>query len=180
MTKMYLGLAAAIFVIVGLLTFSNVKVSNSVQESAPVSGAADAMHAEDVMAQEMAQRSGDVMAQGEGEPAMMQKSDTPGIYEPYAPEKLSAANNGRTVLLFFHAPWCPICAALEKEIKTYPSRIPAGVTLLKVDYDSETALKQKYGVTYQHTIVAVDAQGNMLKKWGDVFTLAELKARLNQ
>ena len=26
-------------------------------------------------------------------------------------------------------------------------------------------LKKKYEVTYQHTFVQVDAQGNMIKKW---------------
>jgi len=36
------------------------------------------------------------------------------------------------------------------------SEIPENVNLLKVDYDNSTDLKEKYGVTMQHTFVLVD------------------------
>ena len=67
-----------------------------------------------------------------------------------------------TKVLFFHASWCPKCRALEKEITAGPN--PAGLTIIKVDYDNSTALRQRYGVTLQTTIVYVDDDGSELSK----------------
>jgi hypothetical protein len=46
---------------------------------------------------------------------------------------------------------------------------------LKTDYDSNNELKKKYGVTYQHTFVQIDSNGNMITKWngGDIDTLKQ-------
>jgi thioredoxin 1 len=96
-----------------------------------------------------------------------------GTYELYAPEKLAFAESG-VVVLHFHADWCPICRTLEEEILANPAGIPSGVHILKVEYDTATALKQKYGVTYQHTFVQVDAEGEQIAKWGDSMTLAQV------
>lgn len=111
-----------------------------------------------------------MMDAGEG---MMEK----GSYEAYAPEKLALAEKGK-IVLYFHADWCPICRGLEAEIQSNASAIPPGVHILKVDYDTATSLKQKYGVTYQHTFVQVNAEGMQLAKWGDATTLAQVLARV--
>lgn len=68
---------------------------------------------------------------------------------------------GRRVVLFFHAPWCPNCRANEKDIKERlaASTFPAGLTVVKVDYDSSTDLKARHGVVQQNTFVPVDATG---------------------
>lgn len=66
---------------------------------------------------------------------------------------------------FFHASWCPICQGINKEIEADMSKIPAGVTLIKTDFDSSTDLRQKYGVTTQYTFVQVDASGNETAQW---------------
>ena len=110
----------------------------------------------------------------ETEGAMMKKS---GTYEEYAASKISLAAK-EDVVLFFHASWCPICRSIEAEINKDPSKIPAGVHILKVNYDQEVALRQKYGVTVQHTFVQVDAQGNSLGKWSDQTTLAGVLGRI--
>lgn len=100
-----------------------------------------------------------------------------GTYEPYDAAKVARADGG-SLVLFFRAPWCPTCRALDANIRANLSAIPAGVTILDVDYDSSTALKQKYGVTYQHTMVQVDAQGNQIAKWTGSPTLSDLLARI--
>jgi thiol-disulfide isomerase/thioredoxin len=114
--------------------------------------------------------SGGVM---EGE-AMMEKS---GSYEAYSAEKLAKANEG-DVVLFFRASWCPTCTALDASIKASAPVIPSGLTILDVDYDNSQSLKQKYGVTYQHTLVQVDASGTLIKKWSGSSDLAALVAEV--
>ncbi|HWO07391.1 MAG TPA: thioredoxin family protein [Candidatus Paceibacterota bacterium] len=99
-----------------------------------------------------------------------------GSYSDYSPEKLALAHEGK-VLLYFHADWCPICRPLDAEFRAKESTL-SGVHILKVDYDTATALKQKYGVTYQHTFVQVDAGGNLIAKWGDATNLAAVLARV--
>jgi thiol-disulfide isomerase/thioredoxin len=59
--------------------------------------------------------------------------------------------------LFFHASWCPKCRALDEELRG--AGAPDGLTVFKVDYDSRTDLRQRYGVTLQTTIVFVDDAG---------------------
>ncbi len=101
-----------------------------------------------------------------------------GSYEAYAPEKLARAETG-DVVLFFHASWCPSCRGLNTDIESHVKEIPEGVTILKTDYDKETELKKKYGITYQHTLVQVDKDGNMIKKWSGSPTLSSLVSQIN-
>lgn len=101
-----------------------------------------------------------------------------GIYEDYAEAKLAKHPNDN-IILFFSASWCPTCKALDKDIEANISSAPANLSIFKVDYDYSLALKQKYGVTYQHTLVKVDAQGNMLKKWNGSPTLSDLVSQAN-
>lgn len=84
-----------------------------------------------------------------------------GTYIDYSENAI--ANASGTKILFFHAPWCPQCKALEASIKAGP--IPPGTTIIKVDYDSSQALRQKYGVTTQTTLVLVDDNGGLVKKY---------------
>lgn len=100
-----------------------------------------------------------------------------GTYEPYAPEKLTKANSG-DVVLFFRASWCPTCKVVDSDIRARLSAIPGTLTILDVDYDNSAALKQKYGVTYQHTFVQVKADGTLIKKWSGSPTLAALVAEV--
>lgn len=93
--------------------------------------------------------------------AMMEKT---GTYATYSANTLAIAQKGRTVL-FFHAGWCPTCRSADSDITAGAATIPAGVTILKTDYDKEIALKKKYGVTTQHTFVEVDANGTLIQKW---------------
>ena len=84
-----------------------------------------------------------------------------GNYLDYSPEAFSDASGTR--LLFFYASWCPQCRSPDEDIKTQGT--PAGVTIFKVDYDTNQSLRQKYGVTLQTTIVKVDQEGKLVKKY---------------
>ena len=128
---------------------------------------------------EVIQKSDDEVMKKE-DTSIMEKSDTMtkvGSYEAYSADKLARAETG-DVVLFFHAPWCPTCRGLNSSIESNLTSIPLGVTILKTDYDTETALKKKYGVTYQHTLVQVDKDGNMIKKWSGGNSLDNLLSQI--
>jgi thioredoxin 1 len=101
-----------------------------------------------------------------------------GQYIDYATYQQDSAKyaDGK-VVLFFHAPWCPDCQRTQKNLDADPASIPAGVTIVKVDFDSETDLRQKYGVTRQHTFVSVGADGAQQKVWSGTDTGASIAAR---
>ena len=67
------------------------------------------------------------------------------------------------VVLFFNASWCPTCQASVRSLDA--DGVPAGLTVVSVDYDRATDLKRQYGVTVQHTYVQVDQDGTELAKW---------------
>ncbi len=100
-----------------------------------------------------------------------------GTYEAYDVSKVAQAETG-DVVLFFHASWCPSCRGLNSSIESNLKLIPEGVTILKTDYDKETELKKKYGVTSQHTLVQVDKDGNLVKKWSGSPSLADLVSEI--
>lgn len=114
------------------------------------------------------------------ETSSIEKSDVimkVGSYEAYSAEKLARAEAG-DVVLFFAASWCPSCRGLNASIESNLKSIPVGVTILKADYDKETELKKKYGVTYQHTLVQVDKDGKLIKKWTGSPSLESLLAQI--
>ena len=78
------------------------------------------------------------------------------------------------VVLFFAADWCPTCQEATANLEADPAAIPAGLAIVRVDYDNSDELKQKYGVTVQHTFVQVDADGNELAKWSGSVTADEI------
>lgn len=94
-----------------------------------------------------------------------QSTTTPGVakgnYVGYTEDGFTSTQGTR--LLFFHASWCPQCRALDESIKA--SELPSGVTIFKVDYDSNQSLRAKYGVTLQTTVVKVDEKGNKIASY---------------
>jgi thiol-disulfide isomerase/thioredoxin len=75
-----------------------------------------------------------------------------------------AANSDKTVVFFF-ASWCPNCILTLTELSEKWSDIEPDVTLVIADYDTETALKSEYGVTYQDTFVLLDKEAKGVKLW---------------
>lgn len=147
------------------------KDSNSEQESMMSDDKMSTEKTGEAMMNDDAKTSDQMM----GSDSMMAKA---GSYKDYSSELVASEQAaGNKVVLFFHAPWCPFCKAADKAFKENLNEIPTGVTILKTDYDSNTELKKKYGVTYQHTFVQIDNQGNTVTKWngGDI---AELKSNL--
>ncbi|PID32284.1 hypothetical protein CR970_01245 [Candidatus Saccharibacteria bacterium] len=71
-----------------------------------------------------------------------------------------------TKVYYFHADWCPVCQKVDKAIvEDGAAKLPDNVVLIKTDYDDNTDLRKKYGITYQYTFVQVDQDGNKVKQW---------------
>ena len=85
-------------------------------------------------------------------------------YFDYSPAAYTAAADKKRVL-YFYATWCPTCGVANQDFTVNAAQIPPDVVIFRTDYDRETTLKTKYGVTYQHTFVQVDKNGNELAKW---------------
>lgn len=125
----------------------------------------------------------EVKTMGEGamqeETATMNEMDAMsggGSYAEYSPQKVAAVSDG-PILLYFHADWCPICRPLDAEFKANTSML-GNLHVFKVNYDTAIELKQKYGVTLQHTFVQIDAKGTMIAKWSDALSLVDVQARV--
>jgi len=95
-------------------------------------------------------------------------------YISYSKNALTSNKN----VIFFAASWCSTCRSLDKAINSELSKIPVDLTIFKADYDKETSLKQKYGVTFQHTLVQVDKEGNIIKKWSGSGDLSDIVSKL--
>lgn len=81
------------------------------------------------------------------------------------PVLANAQQNGLPILFFAATTWCQTCSALEEEILDRQSEIPSNATILKVDYDNDAAMKQKWDVTAQHTLIILDENGQEVKRW---------------
>lgn len=99
----------------------------------------------------------------------------PGTYTSYD-ENVLATTEADRILLFFHATWCPSCRALDQDIVANQANIPENVAIYRVDYDTATELKRKYGVTTQHSVVEIDRSGERI---GDITHPLTLERLLN-
>ncbi|MBH0008979.1 thioredoxin family protein [Salinibacterium sp. SWN1162] len=86
-------------------------------------------------------------------------NDGGGDYVDYSPSVIADAD-GR-VILFFHATWCPQCVSADGDITA--SGVPSGITIVKVDYDTNQDLRAEYGVTQQTTFVEVNSSGTKVQ-----------------
>ena len=89
-------------------------------------------------------------------------------YDQYQAFKDTYADS--KVVLFFNATWCPDCRAINEALTSDPGKIPAGTTVVSVDYDQHADLRQRYGVTMQHTFVQIDSSGEKVRQWTSTST----------
>jgi thioredoxin 1 len=93
----------------------------------------------------------------------------PGSFVPYSDYvNDTGAYEDSEVVLFFNASWCPTCNEAVKSIES--TGVPQGVAIVSVDFDSSQDLKQKYGVTQQHTYVQIDSNGKEVQKFSGNIT----------
>ena len=95
-------------------------------------------------------------------------------YATYAADPGAYADTD--VVLFFHAPWCPFCRSADEQISA--EAVPAGLTIVKTDFDTETDLRREHGVTVQHTFVHLGPDGESLARWSGSTSAADIVAEL--
>jgi thiol-disulfide isomerase/thioredoxin len=93
-------------------------------------------------------------------------------------DQLLADSSGSKRVLFFHAPWCSVCNFYEGQIEE--QGVPSDVTILKIDYDSQDELKEKYSVTTQSTFVLLDESGEIVKSWPFARGLSDIQDLYSQ
>jgi len=109
-------------------------------------------------------------------------SDTPkaivegGVYLPYTSTAVVQAKGD--IVLFFYANWCPTCIKVNKNIEENLKKIPKNLTILRVNFDDATELRETYGVTEQHTFIQVDNTGKLIKKWRWESLLSDITAQV--
>jgi len=106
-----------------------------------------------------------------------QPATVPGAFISYADYQADSSKYAAgDVVLFFNATWCPTCQEAKGNLES--TSIPEGLTVVSVDYDDNTDLKQEYGVTTQHTFVQIAPDGKELTKFTGSTTVDEIDSQL--
>ena len=88
--------------------------------------------------------------------------------KPYSAQALAAAQEaGQPVALHFRADWCPTCRAQDKVLESLKAEKGLDLTLLAADYDTEKALKRRFKVNTQSTLIVLKGQKEAARLVGD-------------
>ena len=98
-----------------------------------------------------------------------------GNYRDYDPLILPMSGD---IVLFFHADWCVTCREAEKNFLT--SWVPEWLTILKVDFDTDTKLRKKYMVLSQTSFVLIQPDGTLVKRWLWWRTIQDILAKIQE
>jgi thioredoxin len=75
-------------------------------------------------------------------------------FKPFTREAFKSAQaEGKTTLLFFHAPWCPVCKAQEPKVTAQLNGDHKDIVAFKIDYDSNVPLRKELHVEKQSTLI---------------------------
>ncbi len=94
----------------------------------------------------------------------------PSGYVEYSKDALDQTATRRRVL-YFYASWCPTCRIADPDLSANSGKFPEDLTVLRVNYNDpdtnqeEKDLAKKYAITYQHTFVQIDGEGQEVTKW---------------
>jgi thioredoxin len=91
-----------------------------------------------------------------------------GEVQPYGETAFKAATSaGKTVLLDFHADWCPVCRKQGPLLESLAQEDKLkNVVVLKVDYDDERALEKQLKILSQSTLVVFKGEKEVARATG--------------
>ncbi len=88
--------------------------------------------------------------------------------KPYTAPALAAAQKAdQAVAVHFHADWCPTCRAQSKVLESLKAEPGLDLTVLVADYDMEKALKRRFKVNAQSTLVVLRGRNERARLVGD-------------
>ena len=88
--------------------------------------------------------------------------------KPYTGAALADAQKaGKPVALHFHADWCPTCKAQAKSLALLKAEPGLDMLLLVANYDTEKALKTRFKVRSQSTLVVLHGDQERARLVGD-------------
>lgn len=88
--------------------------------------------------------------------------------KPYTADALAAAEKaGQPVAVLFHADWCPTCRAQDKVLQSLKTEKELDLTVLVANYDTEKALKRRFRINSQSTIVVLKGTKETARLIGD-------------
>ena len=106
-----------------------------------------------------------------------QSQQVPAGYVSYADYSGNEAKySDADVVLFFNASWCSTCVEADKQLSG--AQFPDDLVVVSVDYDSNQDLRQKYGVTTQHTFVQINPDGSEVTKFTGSKTVDDISGQL--
>lgn len=98
--------------------------------------------------------------------------------KPYSAAALAAAQKAdQPIAVHFHADWCPTCRAQTKVLESLKAEPGLDLTVLVANYDTEKALKQRFKVNAQSTLVVLHGQKERARLVGDT-GVASIRAAL--
>jgi thiol-disulfide isomerase/thioredoxin len=90
----------------------------------------------------------------------------PFTFTTYTPETLDTwKNSNQKFALYFTAPWCPTCRALESKMNERIEEFPDNTTIINVDFDTNHPLRVEYGITIQTSFVFYNTDGTTQKEY---------------
>lgn len=88
--------------------------------------------------------------------------------KPYSAQALAAAQQAqRPVAIQFRADWCSTCRMQDAVVQSLKAEPGLNFTLLVADFDNEKALKQRFNVRAQSTIVVLNGKQERARVVGD-------------
>lgn len=102
----------------------------------------------------------------------------PAVYGEFGPEVWVSQNyvdyseqavewavaQGKDVVIYFGANWCPTCTRFEDKVMAGLSSIPENLIIFAADVDRDQAAKEMYGVRSQSTTVYLGKNWEMLDR----------------
>lgn len=91
------------------------------------------------------------------------------ITEYSEPAFKSAQAAGKTILLDFHATWCPTCKKQRKVLDVLLKQDKfSKLVAFNVDYDTSSELQSKLGVSRQSTLILYKGEKEIARSIGEV------------
>lgn len=88
--------------------------------------------------------------------------------KPYSAAALAEAQKAdKPVALHFHADWCPTCRAQSTVLQGLKNEPGLDMTVLVANYDTERALKRRFKVRVQSTLVVLRGETEWARLVGD-------------